>query len=518
MNNPINSITSSESYSRKSNGISTAKVGSWAAIAVLSIIFALSSWAVSSPIGSSPDDDYHLVSIWCGQGNRDGLCETGSKPGEVVVRDTLRVNSFCFASQPYESGNCDTSDGSSATTRSNGGENPPIFYWVTSWFASDDLVASVLGIRFFNLTLIVLLFTALTILLPKHLRRVPVVSFVVSSVPLGFFIIPSTNPSSWGIAAVLISFAALLGFVTNENKTKRILLGGLSVISMFMAAGSRPDSAFYILVAIGVVAILTFSKNVGTLRNLLIAIFLMTIAAYFFFTAGNTSATVSGAPGGGISGPTLGGTISNLLNLPDLWVGVFGTWGLGWLDTPLPSSVWAITYGIFFAVAFSAIRYFDRRQTVAASVLFLALVFVPMAALYASGLQVGQFIQPRYLLPLIGLLVAAAIFRKSESAGLWLSRGQIWIIGIGLFVANTISLHTNLRRYLTGLDENQVSLNFEIEWWWVARPSEDSILWFSPNYLWVFGSLSFGLFLISLWKLRLTLGLPGSAVSPASGK
>jgi hypothetical protein len=88
-----------------------------------------------------------------------------------------------------------------------------------------------------------------------------------------------------------------------------------------------------------------------------------------------------------------------------------------------------------------------------------------------------------------------------------LSRGQLWLIGIGLIGANAISLHTNLRRYLTGLDENQVSLNFEIEWWWVQRPSPDAVLWLSPNYVWLAGSLAFGLFLFSLWKLRFELGL-----------
>jgi hypothetical protein len=202
-----------------------------------------------------------------------------------------------------------------------------------------------------------------------------------------------------------------------------------------------------------------------------------------------------------------------LLNLPDLWVGAFGTWGLGWLDTPLPSSVWAVTFGIFFALLFSSIRYFDRRQAISAALVFMALILVPMAALHASGLLVGQFIQPRYLLPLLGLLLAVSMYRKSEATGLWLSRGQVWLIGLGLFVAHTISLHTNLRRYLTGLDENQVSLNFEIEWWWVERPSEDAILWLSPNYVWIFGSVAFSLFLISLWKLRFELGLPGASGS-----
>jgi hypothetical protein len=130
-----------------------------------------------------------------------------------------------------------------------------------------------------------------------------------------------------------------------------------------------------------------------------------------------------------------------------------------------------------------------------------------MYTLSVNGLLVGQIVQPRYLLPLIGLLIATAFYRISSDAGTGLTRGQLWLIGVGFFGTHAISLHTNLRRYLTGLDENQVSLNFGIEWWWVERPSPDAVLWLSPNYVWLAGSLAFGLFLFSLWKLRFELGL-----------
>lgn len=38
-------------------------------------IAGLGAWAFASPAGSSPDDDYHLASIWCAQGERDSICE-----------------------------------------------------------------------------------------------------------------------------------------------------------------------------------------------------------------------------------------------------------------------------------------------------------------------------------------------------------------------------------------------------------------------------------------------------------
>ena len=39
------------------------------AIPILIVVIAAAvaglAWAISSPIGSSPDEDYHLASIWC---------------------------------------------------------------------------------------------------------------------------------------------------------------------------------------------------------------------------------------------------------------------------------------------------------------------------------------------------------------------------------------------------------------------------------------------------------------------
>jgi hypothetical protein len=169
--------------------------------------------------------------------------------------------------------------------------------------------------------------------------------------------------------------------------------------------------------------------------------------------------------------------------------------------------VWAITYGLYFALVFGSIRAFSKRQALATSLALLALVVVPMYTLSVNGLLVGQIVQPRYLRPLIGLLIGAAVYRDSMGGGVSLSRPQVLLIGLGLFGTNAISLHTNLRRYLTGLDEHQVDLNFEIEWWWVQRPSLDSVLWLSPNYVWLAGFSAFGLFLFALWKLRFELGI-----------
>jgi hypothetical protein len=64
-------------------------------------------------------------------------------------------------------------------------------------------------------------------------------------------------------------------------------------------------------------------------------------------------------------------------------------------------------------------------------------------------------------------------------------------------------------RYLTGMSDVQENLDYGFEWWWVARPAANEIFWFSPNLVWITGSVAFAVFLVSLWKLRAELGLPG---------
>jgi hypothetical protein len=258
---------------------------------------------------------------------------------------------------------------------------------------------------------------------------------------------------------------------------------------------------------------MSFSK----IRNFIVipGLVLAIIALYLFWSSGNTTAVLSGAAGGGITAPSIRGTFYNLLRLPDLFVGAFGSWGLGWLDTPMPSSVWALTFGIYCALLFVAIKYFSLRQSIAFALVFISLIAVPMLALHASGLVVGQFVQPRYLMPLLGLLLAVALYRESKLSGLNLSRGQVWLIGFGLTIANSISLHTNLRRYLTGLDGSQINLNRDIEWWWFQAPADGGWFILSPNSLWIFGTLAFAVFLLAIWKLRSEIGLPGASYQNA---
>ena len=493
----------------------------WVATAVIAATLALSAWALSSPVGSSPDDDYHNVSIWCGQGLRDGLCEEGPSEDQVLVPQPVYSNAFCFAGQPDKSAECAQSSELTPTVRVNNLQNlyPDGYYFAMSWLASENVNQSIISMRIANSIFAVLAFSIVIVALPRHLRRVPLVAVLVSSVPLGFFVLASVNPSAWAIISVIIFFSSALGLMSDTSTKQRIVLAGMSILSVVVGFSSRPDAPAYLLLA-GVLALVLNLSLKGLGKRTKLVILVACIAVFMFFVLRYVYplfTTLRGIDFGvGQVDSTWQGVILNLVKLPDLFVGAFGLWGLGWIDTPTPSSVWAVTYGIYVAVVFSGMRFFDLRQSIASAISFFALVFVPIQFLWANNLPVGSIVQPRYLLPMLALLVAVSLFRKTGNLEETFSRGQVLVIGFGLFIANTISLHTNLRRYITGLDVNQVSLNFKMEWWWFERPSSGSIFWFSPNYLWAAGSVAFGVFLFSIFMLRNHLHLQGEPQVPDS--
>lgn len=490
----------------------TAKRVTWVATAIVSAILALASWSVSSPVGSSPDDDYHNVSIWCGQGIRDDLCEEGTAPNSVLVPQPVYSNAFCFAGQPDTSGDCEQSTDLVETIRVNTIQNlyPQGYYWVMSWFASDDVNGSVVTMRILNSAFAIIYMAALLVALPLNLRRLSLVSLLVTSVPLGVFVIASVNPSSWTLISVVTFFSSALAFLSATSNKKRLVFGSFSLLSLLIGFSARADAPAYLLLAGVLAGVLVLSLTNLDKKIRLAVLTLMILGSVFVVWRYiyPLFAALSGVDFGvGQNASTLQALMLNVIKLPDLFVGAFGTWGLGWLDTPSPSSVWAVTYAIYAGIIFSSMRFFDRRQSIAAGISFLALVAVPLQFLWSNNLSVGQIVQPRYLLPMLALLAAVSLYRSPDDFERRFSRGQIWFVAFGLFVANSIALHTNLRRYITGLDVNQISLNFEMEWWWVERPLSSTFLWFSPNYLWVAGSLAFGLFLFSLWKLKTEIGL-----------
>lgn len=468
---------------------------------------ALTAWAFASPVGSSPDEDFHLTSIWCAAGSQPGVCETTANPAERIVPQAL-VNVACYAHLPATSGACQNSDvnwDSTDTVITNRGSfrdnYPPIFYATMHAFVGPNIEISVLVMRMVNILYFVGVATLLWFLLPRFLRPTLVWGWVITMVPLGLFLIASVNPSSWAITGIGASWIALYGFFRTAGRQK-IGLAAIYAVTTFLAAGARGDAAIYSILTAVVVSFLAFRKDRRFLLELILPLALVVVAALFYLSSQQSGVIQTGLPEDNAGGtihvvkPGAGSIlVNNLLNVPSLIIGVFGSWSLGWLDTALPVIVWSFSAAAFVGVAFTGLVSIDWRKIVALVGLAGILWLLPVYILQRSLSIVGTQVQPRYILPLIVLFAGVALLTVGRR-GWRLTTAQRWLVVGGLAVAQAVSLHYNMKRYIKGVGTGGgVNLNSGILWWWHIP--------ISPMVFWAIGALAFaGMLVVIARELR----------------
>lgn len=467
-------------------------------VPVLALI-ALSAWAFASPMGASPDDDYHLVSIWCSTGD-EAYCQPGSVEKSRFVPEAV-LESACYATHPSRSAACQNSldfetDALVETDRGNFvGAYPPVYYSVMSVFVGGDALISVMLMRLFNILLFVAMTTALYVMLPVQRRPALVWGWLITTMPLGLFLIGSNNPSGWAIIGVGTAWLALLGYFESESRVKTVSLGAIFAIAVVMAAGSRGDAALYVAGAIGVVGILAFERSRTFLIRAALPLAMLVVSAAFFLTSRQTTSGLTGFSGGsnatatpeqaaaGIEGLSGFGLLAyNILNVPSLWVGVFGGWGLGWIDTVMPAFVMLLAVAVFLGVGFAGVAVLDGRKAFVVAGVSFILWALPTYVLTQGGDKVGEQVQPRYLLPLI-VLLGGLLALNAGRQRFALGRFQSGAVVLALSGSYIVALHTNMRRYVTGNDVHGWNLNRDTEWFWSGAPT--------PVVVWALGSAAF---------------------------
>jgi len=451
----------------------------------VALFVALAAWSMSSPVGSSPDEDFHLASIWCGEGLRDDVCEAGLHPDERMVPQIVNA-APCYAFNDEKSASCVQSLASTMVNTNRGNfqsDYPPVFYATMGLFAGADVQKSVAAMRIFNSFLFVAIATALFVTLPTGKRGPLVWGSLVTLVPLGTFLIASINPSSWAVMAGALLWVAFHGYWTAPTLPRRVVFGALATLLAVMAAGARTDAAVYAILTIVLTAVLGAKCARTSMRLAVLPAALAIIAAGFFLASGNAEVVSpdASATDGSLKTIVLLAAI-NLVNLPMLWAGGLGTWGLGWLDTAMPSTVWFAMIGVFVAIVLWGLQRIGRRKTLALAMVGGSLIVVPLYVLVNQGIQVGVDVQPRYIYPLMIMFAGIAVLHF-EREDLSLNRAQLAAIGGAVTTANAVALHTNVRRYVTGVDVRSVNLDAGREWWWNIS--------MSPNAVWTMGTLAF---------------------------
>jgi hypothetical protein len=360
-------------------------------------------------------------------------------------------------------------------------------------FAGQDIQFSAILMRFANIVIFSAFLLATLLLAPRALSRTVIGIWVLTSVPLGLFILGSNNPSSWAITGIGFGWIALYAFLTAHGRIQ-IPLGILYVMSVIVAAGARGDAAVYVILSAVLVVFLTFVKDRNYLIKLMLPAAMILVGFFFYITSQQSGIATTGLPFGDADRPVEARTpisvlFYNVVQLPFLLSGAFGTWNLGWLDTVMPGIVWVVSLALFTGMMFVSVGKVTIRRAVALLGIALVIVALPLYVLQAALAHVGEQVQPRYLLPLIRVFAGVALLGFGEGK-VSLSRIQLWLIFCGLTIAQSVALYMNTRRYVWGLDSSAGwNLNTSVQWWWPAGPS--------PMLNWAIGSIGFALFLFA---------------------
>jgi hypothetical protein len=449
-------------------------------------------WALASPIGASPDDDFHLGTIWCSETAPDDQCvDTGNRPFpnqiEVLVPRAIAQNWVdCYYGDPTEAASCQPPEDEWAiptVSRADDHSYPGGYHALFGFLVTDRPELSVLGMRVLAWTLSIGLMASAVLIASGPLRRAFTLAAVLGSIPLGIFLFASNNPSGMTIAGVFsFGCGALAAFDLDPGRRRRAALG-IAAVGVVFALMSRRDGAVWIAAASVVVCALSWQR----LRRDPKLLVLPVVALFASLVAIGVSGAVDVAREG-LEPPELDRRTSelafeNIVGLPLLWTGPAGTWGLGWGEIAMPPLVSATMVGVVGAAIVRGLAFTWREKWVALGVAAASVSIVPFAVLMAGEEFVGEAVQPRYLLPMLLVLLGVAVLQRRDSSIDLFNRPQRILLAVAVPVAHSAALQVTIRRFVTGTDVRELDLDQATEWWWASGPS--------PRMIWIVGSVVF---------------------------
>lgn len=458
-------------------------------VGVVAVFLGLLTWVISSPVGGSPDDDYHLGSIWCPMPFDTSGCEyeefeTAEGPTvSVVVPETLTGGKACMAFDSEIDASC--ADGLSddrwvPSERVNIGNYPGGFYTFHNMFVGEDVQFSVLVMRTVNVLIALAGLVLVGALARPEQRHHLLVATIVAFVPMGVYFVASNNPSSWTISGCLIYAAALIASA-DAFRWRRWALLALAALGIILAATSRTDGSFYIIVIS-----LAMWFLVPLTRDRIPTFALSAISSLILiakFATSQQAETMTGSGGWPTSDSWERSDIflNNLLTLPDHIGSFWGLyWGPGWFDVPLKG--WSTLTMIFAAggLVFVGARELWSRKVLSSAIAAGALLGIPVVALTLRQVQPVYYYQGRYMLPLLGVFFFIWLARRPGLAFYRRTGELVALLGL-VAVANMMALHSVIVRYTVGTDAGILIRIGEPEWWPWSIP---------PTTMWALGSLA----------------------------
>ena len=432
----------------------------------------LGSWAISNPVGSSPDEGTHLVGIWCTELNKSIKCNNLN--GTANFSSKLSGDDSCYLHDADQSANCLKKQ--EEIYRELSGFNELSFYKFFSYFVSDNVEYSVILMRLFNVFIFSICILFSYLYLRQDIFIGTMFSFMVVGLPLGLYLATSISTSSWVVLGAIFFVPFLIEIFSNLS-TRAIPLVLLTIMLIYLYTGSRQDGILFLgisLVSSAPIIIreifnLKFLSKLKENRNFIrlvwmTSIFVILYGVYFVsLEIGKRAGLGSYASTQAVTNWDIAYRFTSLIS------GALGAWGLGSLEVDMPDFVTFSSIIIFFSVIFISLKQSIVETKLTLTLYSYFLIYVIWMFLFKSQLFVGQWLQPRYIIPIMFSLVSLSFVGiKPESYKSYTP--QIRIIIFLSTICFAFSLHTNLRRYTHGLDQLYVNLDKNNEWWWDFLP------------------------------------------------
>lgn len=448
----------------------------FAIIIASSFFFFLTSWAFSNPVGSSPDEGLHLVGIWCNQSDENIFCLKSN--GNYLTSNKLSGLDSCYIYDADQTADCILNKQNKYNLSPGYVNN--LYYKTQSFFTSNNLEKSVLMMRALNISIfVILIFVSILVLNLKILSGVLFTSLTLT-IPLGMYLISSVNTSSW----ILIMSIFFIPFALNIFERNSILKKIISSITLpflvWIAISARIDGVLFIIIFSLIILLYFFKKAMLLFRsklknsfkslNIFIVLFLSLIYTYLLYEVSKNIIERSGlALYSSTNKVTFWETI---FRFTSIITGALGGWGLGSLEVTMPDVVRFVSLTIFIALIFYSFGTKNIVNIISISTLLYFLIFIIISFLYISQLSVGQWLQPRYILPLILSIGVLSVINFQHNSEIFFRLSLVLS-----FFAFFLSLHSVIKRYTIGLNNNRFLLPSDPNWWWkFTFPSPMSLL------------------------------------------
>lgn len=433
-----------------------------------------SLWALSTPIGASPDEPAHIIKAASTvRGQLIGAPATRPQDKIVQVPETVAgsANTMCMAHAADITADCLLPFGSDtklvdATT--SAGLYNPVYYVLVGWPSLLELgKGQIFLMRLVSAGLCAVFLAAAVTALARLPRPVlPVLAVFAVSTPMTYFLMGSVNPNALE-AATTASFTASLLVVTCTDQGRRASwwLAASLAASGGLLVHTRGLSPLWLGVAVLVVALAAgvprfLGRVVRPPVVLSVAVVAVSAVLGVLWTLRSGSLNAVGVYGGAGTS-TAQGFVRMLETTTDYTSQAIGYFG--WLDTPAPSYVVFVYSGLLGLVVVAALLFRgSTRRGVAVWAALAATLLLPAAVQASSVTESGYIWQGRYTLPAIVVLVLVASYalgsassartgaRQPEAGARDVRRVTTFVL-VATAVLHLACLMTSLRRYSVGI-------------------------------------------------------------------